>query len=245
MKLFTFKIMPFLLLNFLAIIVFISWMNDSSRVYWDLIDIQFAQILNGSLSELGGFWRGFWAILNVRISDLIPLIFILSFFYFDKVLFKKSQRLASLVGFILLLVLMLVVRELLDFYIDYNNLNRISPSLALDSIIRLSEIYPNLGLKDASNSSFPGDHAAVLMVWLGYCWFFMGNIWRLPAILVVVIFSLPRLIVGAHWLSDILVGGIFIALLTLAFGLYTPLFNKINTKISQLITFIYLKIFSK
>ena len=58
--------------------------------------------------------------------------------------------------------------------------------------------------------------------------FFVRNFWSLAAALLVVFFSLPRLIAGAHWLSDILVGGVSIALVTLAFGLYTPLLNRIN-----------------
>jgi membrane-associated phospholipid phosphatase len=36
---------------------------------------------------------------------------------------------------------------------------------------------------------------------------------------------MPRLMAGAHWMSDIIVGGLSTALTTLAFGLYTPLLN--------------------
>jgi membrane-associated phospholipid phosphatase len=41
---------------------------------------------------------------------------------------------------------------------------------------------------------------------------------------------------GAHWMSDIMVGGISTALTALAFGLYTPLLNtpqKILNKITN------------
>jgi membrane-associated phospholipid phosphatase len=44
---------------------------------------------------------------------------------------------------------------------------------------------------------------------------------------------------GAHWMSDIMVGGISTALTALAFGLYTPLLNtpqKILNKITELRT---------
>jgi membrane-associated phospholipid phosphatase len=49
----------------------------------------------------------------------------------------------------------------------------------------------------------------------------------------VIFFSLPRLIAGAHWLSDILVGGVSIALIALAFGLYTPLLNRVNKVLNK------------
>jgi len=229
MKTFVFKLKPFFLLNVLALIIFYSWVNSDTRVYWDALDLWSFEVLNGSLAYSNYWWNGIWAILSVRISDVFPLFFILLFFYFNNILFEKNQRLYGLVSFISVLLLMLIVREFLDFYIEYRGLSRSSPSLQLDSVIRLSELYPNLSLKDSSGASFPGDHAAVLITWLGYCLFFVRNIWSLSAVLLMIFFSLPRLIAGAHWLSDVLVGGVSIALITLAFGLYTPLLNSINS----------------
>ncbi len=228
MKSFIFKPGLFLLCNILAFLIFFSWLNAHSKLYWDLVDYQAVEFLNGSLGQSANFWNAMWAVLNVRITDFVPLFFILTFFYFDNILFKKGQRLIGLIRFVSLLVLMLIVREGVNFYIDYNHLNRKSPSLTLEAVIRLSEIYPNINLKDASSNSFPGDHAAILLTWFGYCLFFARNTWSLLAVFLVVFFSLPRLIAGAHWLSDILVGGAGIAFITLAFGLYTPLLNKVN-----------------
>lgn len=236
MKAFVFKLKPFFLLNALALIIFYSWINVDTRVYWDALDLWSFEVLNGSLVHSNYWWNGMWAVLSVRIADVFPLLFILLFFYFNNVLFEKDQRLYGLVGFVSLLVLMLIVREFLDFYVEYKDLNRSSPSLQLDSVIRLSELYPNLPLKDSSGSSFPGDHAAVLITWLGYCLFLVRNIWSLTAISLVIFFSLPRLIAGAHWLSDVLVGGVSIALVALAFGLYTPLLNSANIFFNKRIT---------
>lgn len=228
MRTFVFRLKPFLLLNVLALIIFYSWINDSARVYWDTLDLWSFEVLNGSLFQSNYWWSGMWAILNVRIADIFPLFFIFLFFYFSNILFEKNQRFYGLAGFVSLFLLLLIVREFFDFYVEYRSLNRSSPSLQLDSVIRLSELYPNLPLKDFDRVSFPGDHAVVLVTWLGYCLFFVRNFWSLAAALLVVFFSLPRLIAGAHWLSDILVGGVSIALVTLAFGLYTPLLNRIN-----------------
>ena len=244
MKPFIFKAIFFFSLNILALLIFFSWINDAGRVYWDIIDYYAAGFLNGLLTQSSSVWNGLWGLLSMRIADLLPLIFIAAFFYFDDVLFAKQQRLAGMVGFVTLLALLLLVRESVDFYVDYYALNRVSPSLQLDSIIRLSEIYPNLNLKDASAESFPGDHAAVLITWLGYSLFFVRNRWSWAALLVVVVFSLPRLISGAHWLSDVLVGGVGIALIALAFGLYTPLLNTIN-QIGHRWVLYFLKLFGK
>lgn len=40
--------------------------------------------------------------------------------------------------------------------------------------------------------------------------------------LLTLLFLLPRLVAGAHWSSDDFVGGLFVCLLTLAWGFYTP-----------------------
>jgi hypothetical protein len=55
-------------------------------------------------------------------------------------------------------------------------------------------MYPDFGLKDYSGDSFPGDHAAVLFTWLGYCLFFVRNKWTAWILFVVVLFVMPRLI---------------------------------------------------
>jgi hypothetical protein len=46
-------------------------------------------------------------------------------------IFESKDRLVGLIGFALLGVVMLFVRELLDFYVDYNHLNRASPTMLI------------------------------------------------------------------------------------------------------------------
>jgi hypothetical protein len=48
---------------------------------------------------------------------LIPFFIILWFFYAKGVIFESKDRLVGLIGFALLGVVMLFVRELLDFYV--------------------------------------------------------------------------------------------------------------------------------
>ncbi len=65
-------------------------------------------------------------------------------------------------GFVTLLILMLLMREMMNLYVEYANLGRKRPTLVVKSAFLLSLMYHNLGLKDMSAHSFPGDHAAVL-----------------------------------------------------------------------------------
>ena len=91
-KTFVFKLKPFLLLNVLALIIFYSWINGSTRVYWEALDAWSFEVFNGSLFQSSYWWSGMWAILSVRIADIFPLFFILLFFYFNNVLFEKNHQ---------------------------------------------------------------------------------------------------------------------------------------------------------
>lgn len=91
------------------------------------------------------------------------------------------------------------------------------------------------------NFSWPGEHAAVNFIWSlfmsailsrsskslsafkrcfmhGFVWFFA------------ILFSIARLVSGAHWLSDCIAGGLSEALILVAIGIYTPVF-QLSTKI--------------
>ena len=103
---------------------------------------------------------------------------------------------------------------------------RASPSLTVKGAVLISELFPGwqglLHVKDSSGRAFPGDHASVLMLWALFVSAFAGGwrrwlVWSLAAL-----FMLPRVVAGAHWLSDVLVGGTFLALTTIAWGLCTP-----------------------
>lgn len=234
MKTYQFQFKPFFILNFVSLLLLFSWRNVITQEYWNYLDHQMFIALNQSLVEFHPIWSGFWAILSVRVADLIPLFLIGLFFCFDDVLFKNKHKMMGLIGFVTLLVLMLLIRELMNLYVEYANLGRKSPTLVVESALRLSSMYPSLGLKDLSENSFPGDHAAVLFTWLGYCLFFVRNRWRWLVFMIVLVFSMPRLIAGAHWFSDVMVGGISIATTTLAFGLYTPLLNYVNKTLGNI-----------
>lgn len=232
---FSFRVGIFTLLNLISLLLIASWSGGITREYWDVLDQWVFATTNPLLNEINVAWRWLWAILSIRISDLVPLFVILWFFSIKGAIFADRQRLFGLVGFVLLLIVMLFVRETLDLYVDLQNLGRVSPTAAIDSAVRLSSIYPSFNLKDWDSDSFPGDHAAVLFTWLGYCLFFVRNKWSLWVLFFVVLFSLPRLMAGAHWLSDIIVGGVSTALTALAFGLYTPMLNRPQKSLTKII----------
>ena len=65
-------------------------------------------------------------------------------------------------------------------------------------------------------------------------WLFAKPKYRLAIVGITILFSLPRLIGGAHWFSDDLVGGVFLALFSVAWVCYTPLGAFCIKKLSSL-----------
>lgn len=225
---FRFQIIPFFTLMSLALVILASWLLPESRAIWDQLDRAAFLLLNGSLepNDASNNWNRLWAIMNSRIVDVFTLILMLSVLLANGITFKQNQALMGLTGFILILALWLILREsLLDNLINMIGWNRASPSLQIESTIRLSKLFPTLSPKDATAHGFPGDHAAVLFLWLSYSLHFVKNRWSFFIGIMTIFLTLPRLISGAHWLTDVFVGSTVITCVVLALGIYTPLLN--------------------
>lgn len=212
-------------LHLLALLLLGSWLWPTSRAVWDQADLQVFQWLNGSLNHLP-LWDWLWALMSLRVFDILVGALMLSLLIHRDWLFRQQELRPALFIFIALLLMLLVVRVLFTKVAVSLGWQHASPSLVVPGAIRLSEQFPLLEkvfeLKDRSSRSFPGDHASVLLLWSLFLAVFARG-WRLAVVLgLATLFMLPRLVAGAHWLSDDLVGGLLIALLTLAWGYCTP-----------------------
>jgi membrane-associated phospholipid phosphatase len=85
--------------------------------------------------------------------------------------------------------------------------------------------------KDTASDSFPGDHGLVLLLFAGFVSFFMPRIYGIIASVMMVIFTLPRLMSGAHWLTDEIVGAVAVGVMCLSWVLATPLHSIALDKI--------------
>jgi membrane-associated phospholipid phosphatase len=86
---------------------------------------------------------------------------------------------------------------------------------------RVSELT-GIPAKDASKDSFPGDHGMMLIIFACFIWRYFGFSRFLIATAIVVIFSLPRIMAGAHWFTDVAVGSMSVVLVGLSWWLLTP-----------------------
>ncbi len=109
---------------------------------------------------------------------------------------------------------------------------RTSPTLYFSDIWRVSELS-NLSTKDASKDSFPGDHGMMLLIFSTFMWRYFGSKTFIVALIIFVVFAFPRVMIGAHWFSDIAVGSLSAALIGLPWIVLTPLSDKVISRFNH------------
>ncbi len=213
-----------LLPPFILIILILSWCLPFFHSLWDTLDTQAFYFLNSWISK-SYFWQNFWAILNHNkfawVHDAIMFFFF--FTYIRKgtkgqKLHRTAQCIFSLL--FIALVILFINKTLIHKYIQFS---RESPTLIFSEVIPLSKHVTWLSVKDYSRNSFPADHGTHACLFTGLVFILIS--WRAGAValLYAVFFCLPRLIVGAHWITDILLGGGSIAVVTLSIVSGSPL----------------------
>lgn len=220
------RLLPLSLCLLLAMGLLLTWWWAPTRQLWDVFDLAAFRTLNGSLDG-NELWARIWGVANMRLTDLAVGLTMLLLLIRRGWAFDGPNLRAGLYGYVALLLLMVLIRVgLLAQILGGLDLNRNSPSLVQEGVVRLSALFPEWNrqwhMKDASNQSFPGDHAAVLLLWGMYLWAFADTRKRLYVAALSILFVMPRMISGAHWVTDILVGSIALCLVTVGIGLYTP-----------------------
>lgn len=211
-----------------ALLLLGSWFWPVTRELWDVLDAAAFYALNGSLAE-GESWQRFWAIANYRAFDIVPATLMLGVFVWalrhqDQASEQLRMVSESLAWLVVMLVVILVFKNLLD-------VGRASASLTLQPVYYLTELVPDIATKDRSTSSFPGDHAAVMLLWAGFLWCRVSYKIGVFMFIVAILFNSPRVVGGAHWLTDNLVGGGFVALIGIGLLCYTPVVQGLASQL--------------
>lgn len=205
-------------------LLFMSWITPFFRPFWDAIDSTTFYYLNTWVQK-SRFWQNFWAFTGTRTMDWIHDLVMLLFFSFG--IKKASQafkarKIAELIFTILFIALIIsIVNGIL--FPEFIHLPRKSPTMIDRGAFRLSSVIEWTKVKDHSRKSFPGDHATTAICFTCFIYYFMGFRSGLLATFYAIFFCLPRIIVGAHWLTDILIGSALISITTTSFLMGSPL----------------------
>ncbi|MGV7961939.1 phosphatase PAP2 family protein [Photorhabdus tasmaniensis] len=204
-------------LNLLGIALFLSWYLPEHHGFWLNIDSSIFYFFNEKLIP-GSKFTEFVAFTNIRAFDVISL-FCTGLLYYS--VFRKQNYAGKRRLFMIGLV-MLISAIILNQISHQLPVIRPSPTLTFDNINRISEMT-NLMTKDSSGDSFPGDHGLMLLIFSCFILRYISVKAFSIALLIVVMFALPRIMAGAHWFTDIAVGSLSVVLIGTSWLLLTPL----------------------
>jgi len=222
---------PLAVCNILAVLLIISWYTETGRFIWDQLDAWVFFTLNGSLAD-GRTWQWFWAVTNTKSFDIASALLILILYSFHIFSSNREQTISRITSGVLILVSTVIAIQFSKNLLDYG---RPGPSSILQPAILLTEYVTGFEFKDHSANSFPGDHGIALIMFTSMVWFYAGRTYGLIMMLLSMLLILPRMVVGAHWLSDHLVGAAYVSLIALGWILATPLHASVLRRVEPVV----------
>ncbi|MBW5891038.1 phosphatase PAP2 family protein [Pectobacterium polaris] len=218
-----------LVLNVLGIGLFLSWYLPENHGFWLTLDSHIFFYFNRLLVDSPTFLH-LVAITNNRAFDGFALVAmgLLYLSFYLKATSTERRRLLIL-GFIMLLTAVVLNQagHLLP-------VQHASPTLYFSDVNRVSDLT-GIPTKDASSDSFPGDHGMMLMIFAAFMLRYFTRTAFAIGLAIMVIFSLPRIMIGAHWFTDIAVGSLSVVLVGLSWWLLTPASDAAITLLNRLL----------
>lgn len=210
--------------NAVGILLFLSWYLPENHGFWFTVDKNIFYFFNHLVAESKAFLY-FVAFTNFRAFDAVAFLFMLFIFlyYFFRQDAPGKRRMFCM-GVAMLFGVILV--KLADGRLD---INRLSASAYFDSIhepVNFVSQMTGWHVKDRSGTSFPGDHGMMLLIFTSFMGKYFGKRAFFTSLLVFIIFSLPRIMSGAHWFTDIAVGSVSIVLVVMSWVLLTPFSDR-------------------
>lgn len=214
------KLLQIIFCNAIGATLFLSWYLPPDHGFWFSIDKAVFFHFNAYLTSSRPFLY-FVAFTNFRAFDITAflcmlLIFLYYFFQQD----RKGKRRILCIGITMLLSA--VVIKLIDGRLDFH---RLSPSVYFAGIhepVNFVSEMTGWNVKDRSATSFPGDHGMMLLIFTAFMARYFGRKAFLAGTTICILFSLPRIMSGAHWFTDVAVGSLSFVLIIMSWILLTP-----------------------
>lgn len=208
-------------------LLFLSWLPDGSA--WLPLDLGFFHFFN-SRTTPGSAFTTLLGITNLRAYDAFAFgCLALLYFAYYRGETKENRRKMIAIGITMLLTAIVMKRLIVEIPIT-----RPSPTLSLPGCNRITEVltWPVMP-KDAGASTFPSDHGCVLMIYCAFLWRYFGRKAFARSLVLFALFMAPRLMVGAHWFTDVAVGALSACLMVLPALLLTPASDRIADWIAK------------
>jgi len=159
-------------------------------------------LLNGQLYFYPHALLVFIACLNHEFENYLNLALIMMSIVLGK---PKEQSSAQYIGMIICAIIWYeLCFQCISSLEDHNYFTRSSPSYSLH-VFNLNEVVP-FKTKVFASSCFPSGHAMTMGYWSALANILFKKSIRGPILILSISGCLPRLIAGAHWVSDVLMG---------------------------------------
>ncbi|MGM8932997.1 phosphatase PAP2 family protein [Salinicola halophyticus] len=205
-------------LNLTGLVLLLSWALPHGLPWTDLDDRIF-WTFNHWITPENGLWDDLLALLNTRFFDAASFGVMGVLFTIAIRRDPRPDRWRRWFGIgVTMLLTAGVIAVVTNKAITYGHP---SPTRFFAHAAHLTDIV-SIPTKDSASNSFPGDHGLMLMIFAGFMLRFADRRTAGWSIAFVLLLSAPRIMVGAHWFSDVYMGALSIALLALPWILCTP-----------------------
>lgn len=223
-------------LHSIAFGLILSWFIPITHSIWVYIDTQAFYFFNSLITD-SRYIQLFWAFCNTSKNDwafdVIMLIFFASYISGNNRVEVKERSIKVVTAILLMLVVCGLNRL---FFHRILIIERLSPSLVLEMTQRLSQLVPSLHVKESASTCYPGDHGITAFSFILVSYFTMSRTRTFIAALVTIpLLIMPRLVAGAHWLSDVILGSFLLAMVPAIWLFYSPIFGLITHQFCNII----------
>ncbi|CAO96317.1 phosphatase PAP2 family protein [Erwinia tasmaniensis] len=205
-----------LLLNVLGLALFFSWYLPPQHGQWFIIDKTIFYWFNQHIRTSPAL---LWlvAITNFRAFDGVSLLAMGGLYlWFWQRETPQGRRRMFAIG-----IAMLISAVGLNQLGHLIPVSHPSPTRYFPDVNHVAQLT-GIPTKDSSADSFPGDHGLMLIIFACFMLRYFTRGAFVVAAMIVLVFAMPRVMIGAHWFTDIAVGSLSIALVGMSWWLLTP-----------------------
>jgi len=211
------RLLTILVLNVLGFALFFSWYLPVNHGFWFQLDKNIFYWFNDRLlTNKPLLWL--LAVTNFRAFDGISLLAMGGLYlHFWRRETPPGRRRLLAIG-----IAMLICAVVLNQLGHLIPVSHPSPTKFFPDVNHVTKLT-GIPAKDASADSFPGDHGMMLMIFACFMLRYFTRRAFMIAVAIVIVFASPRIMIGAHWFTDVVVGSLSMVLVGMSWCLLTPI----------------------
>ncbi|MDW8846932.1 phosphatase PAP2 family protein [Erwinia sp. MMLR14_017] len=211
------RLLTILVLNVLGFALFFSWYLPVNHGFWFQLDKNIFYWFNDRLlTNKPLLWL--LAVTNFRAFDGVSLLAMGGLYlHFWRRETPPGRRRLLAIG-----IAMLICAVVLNQLGHLIPVSHPSPTKFFPDVNHVTKLT-GIPAKDASTDSFPGDHGMMLMIFACFMLRYFTRRAFMIAVAIVIVFASPRIMIGAHWFTDVVVGSLSVVLVGMSWCLLTPI----------------------